>query len=382
MNNNELEQIRKKALQAISPLRPAEKGKYFWGERTNAGRDLPPYYVVYFLLADLLGFPTIGQQEKVAWSIVLELEGKTLVIEHRKMGLGIFVKDIKEDEASAEEIVKRIMRGVRVSESYFDSLAEIAIQDSKLNLLNKSKPLLDRVQYFLARYKEAKLEAESKRAEPIFETLADGKQKTVHPSRFDLEREADWLAVSAIEGFFSWTEHVFIHLALLKGTITTGIETADLAEANWPEKFKKALDIGDASAKRFYDELIVIRKQVRNFVAHGAFGKQGEAFRFHSKAGAVPVLMPHNTKGTRFSMFEDMSFREETAIKLIEEFIEFLRTSHQAPAFKYVQESHLPTVLTYVSDGTYKEASSSIEKMDALIYSMQMRFDRAANMDW
>src|SRR5438477_5716589 len=95
MNNTELEQIRKKALQAISPLRPADTGRYFWGERTNAGRELPPYYVVYFLLADLLSFPTIGQQEKVAWSIVLELEGKAFVVEHRKMGLGIFAKDIR-----------------------------------------------------------------------------------------------------------------------------------------------------------------------------------------------------------------------------------------------------------------------------------------------
>jgi hypothetical protein len=382
MNDIELEQIRKNALQAISPLRPGDMGQYFWGERTNAGRELPPYHVVYFLLADLLGFPTIGQQEKVAWSIVLELEGQPFVVEHRKMGLGIFVKNLRDDEASAEKIVNLITRGVRVSEKYFDWLASIAIRDSKLNLLNKSKPLLDRVQYFLALYKSAKLEAESKKGEALFETLSDGKLKPRHPSRFDLEREADWIAVSAIEAFFSWTEHVFIHLALLRGTITTGTEAADLAEDDWPEKFKKALDIGDRDVKRFYDELIVIRRQVRNFVAHGAFGKRGEAFHFHSKAGAVPVLMSHKTKDTRFSMFEDMSFREETAIKLIEEFFEFLRTSHQAPAFKYVQESDLPTVLTYANDGTYKEAASSIEKMDALIYSMQQRFDRAANMDW
>jgi len=334
MNNIELEKSRKMALQAISPLCPGEMGKYFWGKRTNAGRKLPSYYLVYFLLADLLRFPTTGRKEKVAWSLVSELEGRTFVVEHRKMGLGVFAKDLREDEAAAEKIVNLISRGVRASEKYFDWLAAIAIRDSKLNLLNKSKPLLDRVQYFLALYKKAKRDAESKKGERLFETLSDGNLKPRHPSRFDLEKEADWLAVSAVEAFFSWTEHVFIHLALLKGTITTGTETADLAEADWPEKFKKALDIGDRSVKHFYDELIVIRRQVRNFVAHGAFGKRGEAFQFHSKAGAVPVLMPHKTKGSRFSMFEDMSFREETAIKLIEEFIEFLRTNHEAPAFK------------------------------------------------
>jgi len=139
---------------------------------------------------------------------------------------------------------------------------------------------------------------------------------------------------------------------------------------------------GDRAVKNFYDELIVIRRQVRNFVAHGAFGKRGEAFQFHSKAGAVPVLMPHKTTDTRFSMFDDMSFREEAAIKLIEKFIQFLRTGPQAPAFKYVQDSDLPTVLTYVRNGTYKEATSSIEKVDALIYSMQQNFGRSEDMDW
>ena len=64
--------------------------------------------------------------------------------------------------------------------------------------------------------------------------------------------------------------------------------------------------------KPFYDELVFVRRQVRNFVAHGAFGKQGEAFKFHSKAGAVPVMLPHKNKSNRFSLHEDMSFREET----------------------------------------------------------------------
>src|SRR5207302_10666366 len=225
--------------------------------------------MVYFLLADLLGFPTIGRQEKVAWSIVLGWDGKTFVIEHRKMGLGIFVKDLKKEETCARKIVNLITSGVRVSEKYFDWLAATAIRDSKLNLLNKSRHLLGRVQYFLSLYRKAKLEAESRKGESVLETLPDGSLQTRHPSRFDFEREADWLAVSAIEAFFSWSEHVFIHLALLKGTITSGTETANLAEDDWQEKFKKALDIGDRVVKNFYDELIVIRRQVRNFVAHG-----------------------------------------------------------------------------------------------------------------
>jgi hypothetical protein len=79
----------------------------------------------------------------------------------------------------------------------------------------------------------------------------------------------------------------------LQGNCVTGEDVATFAVANWDVKFKAALDINDPETKLFYDQLIIIRRQLRNFVAHGSFGKQGEAFSFHSGAGAVPVRLPH-----------------------------------------------------------------------------------------
>jgi hypothetical protein len=38
----------------------------FSAGRSNAGRDLPPYYLVYFLMVDLLGFENLGKFEKVS----------------------------------------------------------------------------------------------------------------------------------------------------------------------------------------------------------------------------------------------------------------------------------------------------------------------------
>jgi hypothetical protein len=84
-------------------------------------------------------------------------------------------------------------------------------------------------------------------------------------------------------------------LAVLKGTKTTGGEVAELAGADWSIKFKAALNINDPSTKIYFDKLLVIRRQLRNFVAHGAFGKEGKAFHFHSTAGAVPLAFDHST---------------------------------------------------------------------------------------
>lgn len=65
-----LESIRATAWRAVSPLKPtdattkANHNILFTAARTDAGRELPAYYLVYFLLVELLGFRNLGQWEK------------------------------------------------------------------------------------------------------------------------------------------------------------------------------------------------------------------------------------------------------------------------------------------------------------------------------
>jgi hypothetical protein len=72
---------------------------------------------------------------------------------------------------------------------------------------------------------------------------------TISFPAFEIAKNASWLAMAAIDAFFSWTEHIFIHLTTLQGRITTAAEVAKLADANWPTKFKTAVDITDAITK-------------------------------------------------------------------------------------------------------------------------------------
>jgi hypothetical protein len=192
--------------------------------------------------------------------------------------------------------------------------------------------------------------------------------------------ESSWLGLSVIDGFFSWTEHVFIHLAILKGHVTTGKEVAKLAESKWVDKFKAALDIADAETKSFYDKLAAVRGQFRNFNAHGAFGKQGEAFSFHSGAGAVPVRLTHKRETPEFGLDEEIP--EAKAIELIENFITFLWNSDCGPAFQYIQESDLPAILNYAADGTYQQAMACAADMEILVERLTHQWEQAANMDW
>lgn len=378
----ELERVRKKSMQVIHPIRPADEQSnaddkfLFNAKRTKAGRGLPDYFLVYFLLVDLLRFPNLGQFEKIAWSIPIDFNGKAFLIEYRKFGVGVFAHDAEAEETDAQQIVTLIQKGVKVAEPFFDWLAERAVEKSELNVINRSDLLYERYEYFLRLYK-----AEINRG-------ADGPSSEGEVSReslmkaYSATRDKKWLALAAIDSFFSWTEHVFIHLAILQGKITTGTEVADLAKADWEEKFKKSVGLEEPEIKPLYDDLLHIRRQLRNFMAHGAFGKRGEAFHFHSSTGAVPVFMPHKKGQQRFALSEQFGFNDDSSLKTIENFINLLWSGNRTPAKLYIQDADLPLILTSASDGTYSQAMQSVEDMQLHIDRINYLVDQAANMDW
>jgi hypothetical protein len=188
--------------------------------------------------------------------------------------------------------------------------------------------------------------------------------------------------MAAIDAFFSWTEHIFIHLAVLTGRIRSAQDVASLAEANWATKFKAALDLSNPNVNKSFNALMTMRKELRNYFAHGAFGKQGEAFSFHSSTGAVPVLLPHRAGSKKFTLGEGLAFDCEAALKEIKEFIFILWSGDRSPAQKYIQESGLPIILTMAADGTYENAMHSDHDMDVFLEHLSYRVDQAANMDW
>lgn len=363
---------------AIRPLKTVSS-EYFGRNRTKAGRGLPEYYLVYFLLVDLLGFENLGRHERLAWSIPVDLDGELLFIEYRKMGLGVFTSHNTHSEDAAKEVVRLVKRGIKVAQPYFDWRAHDAVMKSQVNVRNRSSQLHDRFQFLLDLY-------EAKRAESEVASKVSSSGFTFPDYR--VRREVDWLALSVIESFFSWTEHVLIHLAILQGKCTTGDGIGSLANGEWGSKFKAALDISDPTLKRYYDKLMSVRNQVRNFVAHGAFGKDGEAFRFHSGAGAVPVLLPHHLGDHSYRFPDSLSLSrrsddpsDHAAIALIQDFISYIRSGPLAPAWIYL-DSGEDLILTMAQSGEYELAMASEEAMTEFTEGLTYFNDMHANMDW
>jgi hypothetical protein len=350
-------------------------------KRMEAGRKLPAYYLVYFLLVDLLDFRNNGRWEKTAWSVTIDFEGTPFLIDHRKFGLGIFGMDDPETQATAVHVANCLHRAVKAAQPYFEWRADEAASRSHLNVVNRSRELFEHVQFHLDLH-DARITESKARKDEVIKTEVRDNAWTMHYPSSALRREARHYAIAAIEAFFSWTEHVFIHIAILRGKLSTGKEVGDLAKAEWSAKYKAALDVTEPADKRFYDDLAELRRLLRNFVAHGSFGKDGEAFQFHSGAGAVPMLLPHNRGKAAYRFGAGLNFPHETAIALIKSFIDHLWTGTRSPAKAYIQDYELPAVLTYVKDGTYYTAMRSDADMNEFAGFLAQRIDDATNMDF
>jgi len=381
----EIDSLRDRVQKVLNPIASAvdkgtkaEKNFLFTADLTDAGRSLPPYYLVYFLFVDLLGYKNLGQFEKISWSVPIDYNGTPYLLEHRKFGMGLLASDKENQESECQEIVRKIKKAVKVAQPYFEWVANEASKKSALNVLNHSFRLHDRYEFLLNEAKKKAEEAVTRKDERIRMQHSESSW-SVHIPYHKLTREAEWLALSAIDSFYSFTEHVFIHAGILKGNLITGEDVANLADKDWASKFKACLDIHDNSIKPHYDKLVEIKRQIRNYMAHGAFGKNGEAFQMHSGAGAVPLLMPHQKRSSRFSMQNGTKFQEEYALKAIEEFMQFYWESNNFPEVIYIK-STLPSILTYASDSTYSNAMVSTEDMENFVDYLTGAHDRAANM--
>ena len=197
------------------------------GYWTKSGDQLPSYYFVYFLIVDLLGFDHVGQDEKAVWGIPVDLDGYVLSIEFRKRGLGMVAYQGDDPETAASEKARLIRKGLPVAKPYFDWRAEEAAKGSEMNVLNRAPDLYRRLEFLLSLYEERRAEYEARKDEVVV-TTRNGLKHYSNVASAQLGKEARWLGTSVIDSFFAWTEHVFIHLAILQGRCTTADHARNL----------------------------------------------------------------------------------------------------------------------------------------------------------
>lgn len=386
--------FRERALNEIRPITSASISQEEWRRvavqsyRTNYGNRLPEYYLVYMLMVDLLRFDAFGPFDKVAWSIPIEFQGMVYLVEHRQRGLGVFAPRVPDAELQAARILRRISNAISAAEDYFHWRARRAIEKSQVSVTNLSNRLYDRYWFFLEQYRLKCREAEENVGKVERTHYGNGIIGESYPEA-RLRREIEWLAFSVIDSFFSWSEHIFVHLAILRGECTTAADVEAMMTAeDWTHKFEKALDKEDPDINRYHGELTEMRRMFRNFAAHGAFGMNREGFVFYSAAGAVPMTLSHLDGehsyrfGGEFDHFRSgVAFVGQEQVELMEDFIEYIRSGPLAPAWIYLDAGLSPSLLPGERHRLYS-AMQSEEAMERLVEVESYFMDKHANMEY
>jgi hypothetical protein len=379
--------VRARALARLTPARsarnddPAEGNLLFTVQRTDAGRRLPPYYLVYFLLRDLLGFRDLGAFEKLAWSFPIFFEGTVFLVEHRKMGVGVFCADASQHEDKAADLVRRIWSACKAAEPYFKARAAQAIQAGELNIHNHHATLWGRYRYLRQRLRAAvRAQARADAKPPVRVQHSPTSWSVSSRHQWVARERVAWLTQTVIEAFFAWSEHALVHCAVLRGQISAGPALLALTKDEWRIKFKAAFDTSNPHWKQHLDALLHVREENRNYVAHGAFGKDGRAFEFHSGAGATPLRLKVRGTQPRVTLHALTVTDDGASMVVVDSFVAAVR-QHAKPQWLYL-ESGLVTVLTFAKNGYYAMAMADARAMRQFIDHWSNEADNAANMDW
>ncbi len=376
------EKTRGNAHRAIAPVEKPRSANFGSGD-LKVFRGIPhnEYYLIFLLLVDLLGFKYKGPFEKVAYIIPIEFKGRLYSIVYAKLGMKIEYSEGGDGAA----VYAALKKGMRAAKPYYLWRAEQASISSDLNLISKCPQLWDKYA-FLKEQSETlmkKFEAEKDNAVVEKGYNEDGSfswSSTSYPA-YEFRRQSLWLHETAVDAFFAWCEQALVHIAVLMGKLTNGQEIVELLRLEFGEKCKLVFDLSEAADKKSYDDILELRVQLRNYVAHGSFGKDGSTFDFHSGVGAVPLRVLDGGSRSGFAFGTDGSRDWESDYARIDSFLSQLWSGGRLPAKQYI-ETGFPCVLTYATDGTYQRAMQSEDEMRAFIEYLSRKIDDAANMDF
>ncbi len=382
MGHFSLEMTRENALRAIAPIEKPQSENFGSGNLI-VFRGIPhnEYYLIFLLLVDLLGFKYWGPAEKVAYVIPIEFKGRRYSIIYAKFGMKIEYSE----GGNGEAVYAVLKKGMRAAKPYYLWRAEQASISSDLNLISKCPQLWDKYN-FLREQSETlmrKFEAEKDNAivEKGYNESGSFSWSSVSYPAYEFQSQALWLHETAVDAFFAWCEQALVHMAVLMGKLTSGKEIAELLKCEFGEKCKLVLNLSNADDKSIYDDILDLRVQLRNYVAHGSFGKDGSTFQFHSRVGAVPLKILDSGARSGFSFGTDNERDWANDYARIDSFLSRLWFGRRQPAKQYLERG-LPCVLTYATDGTYQRAMQNEDEMRKFIEYLSRQIDDAANMDF
>ena len=377
----DIDTTRSNVLKAMSGIsKPSDETKFKSSSTSYRGIPFDNYYLVFLMMVDLLEYDYFGPAEKVNYIISFEFEGVRCSVAQQKFGMRLWCGE----EQNGEAIYKIIQKGIKAAKPYFLWRAEQASSSSELNLESKCPQLWEKYEYLREESGRLLNNFEKDKDKAVVEEGETEKgwkyTSTTYPA-YEFLKQGKWVHEAAIDAFFAWCEQALVHMAILQGKLTNGQDIVKLLKGDFGQKCKLVLDLTIPDEKAAYDDILSLRNELRNYVAHGSFGKDGAAFSFHTATGAIPLRVLGKKTRSEFA-FGSADRRDwESDYNRIEAFLETLWANGRGPAEQFLKTGY-PSVLTYAVDGTYEKAMVNVGAMEDFLFHLGRMIDNAANMDF
>jgi hypothetical protein len=381
MDRDEAAQILQIKLRDLEPLNTPVNFYSFntiGSNLTGREKPLPLPYMVYLTLVGVLDYPVVWKPiEKTLWSIPAVYKGIPVLLEHGKFGLRVSANEAR--AGLVDELVASLRACFPITDRVFGTLAEQRITEGRVTIPNQFSQLEGRYRYFrdlaIDRF------ASDPPPERVIATDSDGNPTGWESDPLRPQREGFYCAAAMLDAFFSRLEH-FLILAWPFTSFRAGEDNLlAFIGAAWGTKYKTIFDFAATpSAHRIFDELLEVKDNYRNRLAHGGMDREGGSLYVHFEGlGAIPARLSAGAPPHIYPISE-IAFDEVCGV--LDRADELLRTDLPHVIYRYI-ESGFDVAFDKDSVAEYQSyLATPDEKIDHLLHQLGYQQSYHDNMEW
>jgi len=341
--------------------------------------DLPVARLVRWVLADYLGAPDLGRDEKIAWQLRFRFDGRPCTMASQKLGLRLYLDPagLEGDGvmAAVADIVAVLQGATEVAATaVLRPYTESQVQRGRVTVSNQYSRLRRMYDHFRELAKNPILPPDESDEEGIFAPTWNKQVRTEELRFFN--------GVAMVNAYFRWLEHTLV-LVWPFVNYRPDIDNLERFIGDiWTKKFKAVFDIStDSAAKRVYDQMRDLAEEYRNTYAHGGFDKERATLLVHMPNGPFPANLSDVRERQLFQFFPIPEPSLSAITDLLDYTDAWLRVGPAQYGMMYA-ESGLDLPFNHGSITKYQEAMRSREEFDDFLMRTSEMVDRMSNMDW
>jgi len=293
------------------------------------GNYSPPSYIVQILLLRIMDFKDYGRMDKVFWHTYLYYKNYPFMISDYKFGSWT-IEGARNDEGMvrlAEEIRNKIIKASKVLDKALYSELKSQIEKENFYINNVYYKLSSFYDFYEEKVSDAvkeyeEFEEDKKRPGKISDIAEILNTKLAH------ERIISKYSFALILSFFSLLEFL---LDVIYAFEQPNKKFFEYRKEKWNDRFKLVFSINkNKELKHLYDNLINIKTNYRNPLAHGLTNELNLLVTL-PYAGLVPLSYEYLSNKTYYGFAE---IEKDDALKIIGTFRKFLKFLENEEPYK------------------------------------------------